>query len=364
MQGSRLMFKIGIVLVAALLMPLASVLAADITVDDTVSPGTSGDSKCSFFEAMENATGRYSKSGNSSGYSNDYHSDCTAGTSTGTDTVILNANVTLSGTHRFNSTRGDLTITGNGSSISGDFSLDVRNGTATINQLTIRDSGTAVLIGTAGTLNFNNGSIVNNTGIGGVIQVRGRYARVNIVRSSITGNQGRRNWGSTKNGVITVSGSSSYLHIHNSTISGNSTNKGASAINGGGGTVKLQHVTINNNSGGATALYSTGSRYEVQNTIVANNGGKDCKGWSLAVNSGNLMENSGCGTPQLTSDPQLGALANGYHIPQTGSPVIDAAPDCAGMDSGTDQAGRTRKQNGTCDIGAYETTGSSGPPDL
>ena len=118
----------------------------------------------------------------------------------------------------------------------------------------------------------------------------------------------------------------------------------------------------------AVANYSTGSNtseLHLINTILAkntsswNSASQDCfnNGAMLLTNSNNLIESGNCGTPLLSSDPKLGALANNGGPTQTmallpDSPAIDTGNDtnCAA----TDQRGVTRPQDAGCDIGAYE----------
>jgi hypothetical protein len=96
------------------------------------------------------------------------------------------------------------------------------------------------------------------------------------------------------------------------------------------------------------------------NTIIANGLlSEDCANYGvLTANIRNLIESSFyCGTPYLTTDPQLGSLGNNGGPTQTfalspTSPAIDAGDNthCPA----TDQRGITRPLGLYCDIGSYE----------
>jgi hypothetical protein len=102
------------------------------------------------------------------------------------------------------------------------------------------------------------------------------------------------------------------------------------------------------------------------NTILANSTGDDCSknSGTIGTNTRNLVEdNYGCGTPYLTSDPSLDALANNGGPTRTmallaGSPAIDAgdAATCAASPiNDLDQRGAPRSTGASCDIGAFES---------
>jgi hypothetical protein len=121
----------------------------------------------------------------------------------------------------------------------------------------------------------------------------------------------------------------------------------------------------------------------LKNTILADTtSGTDCENnagtvTAPAANTNLIESHTGCGTPAVTTDPNLAALAdNGgdteTHALQVGSPAIDAgetansrtmlATGCLASDGSTiarDQRNAPRAQganNGgaSCDIGAYE----------
>jgi CSLREA domain-containing protein len=215
-------------------------------------------------------------------------------------------------------------------------------------------SGAAMQNFATSTLNIRNttisGNTSSNTGISGAIQA---------------------------NGTVTIA---------NTTISGNSAPTGTGAgVYFNGANLNLTNSTIvNNTSGvGGGGLHRTGTNpANIRNTIIANNtgaaGSPDALG---AVNSqgnniiGNTTGSSGwIGSDFQNTNPLLGALAaNGglgqTHLPQTGSPAIDAGQNCV-VDLScaaanppvaltTDQRGVTRPQNAIVDIGAVEVAAAA-----
>ncbi len=151
-------------------------------------------------------------------------------------------------------------------------------------------------------------------------------------------------------GILTLS---SPLTIRNSTITGNS----GTGVGAQGETV-ISNSTIAGNTGNGLDFFDF--TLTITNTILANNGGLDCQNQygTVVVNENNLIEtNLNCGVPMLTSDPNLGPLANNSGITQTlallpGSPAINAGNDATCET--TDQRGVARPEGPHCDIGAYE----------
>jgi hypothetical protein len=92
------------------------------------------------------------------------------------------------------------------------------------------------------------------------------------------------------------------------------------------------------------------------NTIVAANSPRNCGSVAPPVSSGANLDTDGtCAGFPLTAEPRLGGLAdNGgptpTHLPDAGSPVIDAGTACGSED----QRGTARPRGGACDIGAVE----------
>lgn len=170
------------------------------------------------------------------------------------------------------------------------------------------------------------------------------------------------------------------FNVTNNTFAGNTANLGAGIHNdgrtSGAATLNLASSTLSGNSavtyGGG--VYNTGE-LNFTNTILANSvSGDDCynsNGYTGTVNtnSNNLIETNGstghaCGSPAVTGDPMLGALAENGGFTMTmallpGSPAIDAgsALSCPA----TDQRGVSRPQGNACDIGAYEAEVAPAP---
>ncbi len=174
------------------------------------------------------------------------------------------------------------------------------------------------------------------------------------------------------------------INIANTTISGNNdTSNGLGAIyRNGAGTYNLNNVTVTNNTpdGFNNSSTATGA-INVRNSIIAGNRTasgtpKDITG-AFVSQGNNLIGNTtgGTGFTQPTDKTNvaanLGALANNggqtdTHLPQTGSPAIDAGNNCVlNQSCGTNnppvaltrdqRGGRTsRAANGVVDIGAIE----------
>jgi hypothetical protein len=203
---------------------------------------------------------------------------------------------------------------------------------------------------------------------------------LNIRNTTISGNT------SSNTGISGAIQANGTVTIANTTISGNSAPTGTGAgVYFNGANLNLTNSTIvNNTSGvGGGGLHRTGTNpANIRNTIIANNtgaaGSPDALG---AVNSqgnniiGNTTGSSGwIGSDFQNTNPLLGALAaNGglgqTHLPQTGSPAIDAGQNCV-VDLScaaanppvaltTDQRGVTRPQNAIVDIGAVEVAAAA-----
>ncbi len=227
-------------------------------------------------------------------------------------------------------------------------------------------------------------------------------ANLTIIGCSITNNS------ATSSGAAMQNFSTSFLNIRNTTISGNtSSNTGISGAIQANGTVTITNTTVsgntaptgtgggvyfngtslimtnttivNNSSGvGGGGLHRTGTNpLNIRNTIVANNTGAAANPDAFGVVNSqgtNIIGNTAGSTGWIGADfqnvnPNLAALAaNGglgsTHLPQTGSPAIDAGQNCvvdltcsAGnppVAVTTDQRGITRPQNAIVDIGAVE----------
>ena len=130
----------------------------------------------------------------------------------------------------------------------------------------------------------------------------------------------------------------------------------------------MRFTTIAGNfsmSGGGLRVGSL-ARLSLQNTLLAKNTGADCELdfdslTSFTTLGNNLATNTNCPLngpgDKIVADAKLGPLANNggptmTHLPQAGSPAIDAAVMLSGIT--TDQRGITRPQGQQPDIGAVE----------
>jgi hypothetical protein len=236
------------------------------------------------------------------------------------------------------------------------------------------------------TSSYNGGAIQTSDGNIGLIEstISGNNAGsdgggihtfngdVSLIDSTISGNDTARGGGG---GIFSYSGG---VSLTNSTISGNTAvvSGGGMYVKSyeGGGSVTLTNSTIVNNTittgtGGGLYFEYAPSAFNMVNTILANNTGGDCETnntFTPNTDTNNLETSSSgdCGiAPISTADPDLNALAdNGgatlTHLPNVGSPVIDAGDNAscgAGLTITTDQRGAAR-DDGMCDIGAVEDT--------
>jgi predicted outer membrane repeat protein len=221
----------------------------------------------------------------------------------------------------------------------------------------------------AGDVAINNLGIVRGFGSwGGGIDFWGWH--LTVKNSTFSGNHadfGGAIYSSCMNPHIT-------LTVINSTFSGNSAVDGGALYNcwdvefeeydAGVLIVKNSTFSGNSASGNGADIANKGGILDVSNSILANSaGGANC--YSTKGNAGayNLIENnSGCGTPLLTSDPSLGPLAYNGGSTQTFalqpiSPAIGAGNDsicAAGPTFNLDQRGVVRPLGTHCDIGSYE----------
>lgn len=216
------------------------------------------------------------------------------------------------------------------------------------------------------------------------------YGRVEVSGTTISNNHA----GDEGGGVHMTDGDAPILFL-NSTISSNSaaeTGGGLSLDGGEGGTVEnevgaqdlpdapvLSFTTISGNSvggegegGGVGGLYLDGGDVYLDNSVVANSAGGDDIGgegtfnlsFSLIENPGDasINDTGGEGSSSILGvDPQLGPLAdNGgltlTHLPQSGSPLINAGDPDFQPPPETDQRDAARVQGGRVDIGSVETT--------
>jgi hypothetical protein len=205
--------------------------------------------------------------------------------------------------------------------------------------------------------------------------IRSYAATLNVIDSTITGNDGDVNGGIVNwYGMLVVSNSafmdnathgrnnSAILNlgaatVQNSTFSGNS---GNALHNAGSHTLVVVNSTLVDNDVGLT----NEGILHLSNTIIANSiSGGDCiNSGTLAANSHNLIEDGSC-SPALSGEPLLSPLQdNGGPTPTyallPGSPAIDAGDNaiCPAVDPrGEPRPVDYNRDNSVgCDIGAFE----------
>lgn len=329
----------------------------------------------------------------------------------GTDTINIPAGtytLTIAGTYEDVAATGDLDITGaltitgsgqgatiiDGGAIDRVFDMFAGAVTVNISDLTVRNGQPGALAGgiynsSAVTLTLTRVTVTSNvsTGQGGGINSPGTLILNDV---DITNNTAGSSGGGIYNqGTITynrgtISGNTSPSEgggIYNSgtatltnvTVSGNTaTSKGSGILIVGGDTLYLNNVTVYGNLTSKGIEKGTGGAAitSFKNTIIAGHAAGNC---SLAFTSGGYNLESTTNTCGFTGGTDqnsvtagnlnIGALASNGGPTQThallaGSFAIDKIPngtnDC-GTTITTDQRGIARPQNGTCDVGAYES---------
>ncbi len=307
---------------------------------------------------------------------------CPAGN--GADTIYLVRDFTL--TERLPTITSDITIRGNGFTISGDGKFrifDVDGGALTIHDMTLTkgfstNDGGAILVKNGGKASIENSKFVRNRADdGGAIAMIYPNRGVTINRSEFFHNWAQWSGGAIqkrsgdvfitnssfvrnaagKGGAIDTS-TSGIVDITNSTFIYNSGRPGG-AVYAVGAITTLTHVTMLNNNTGIW-IYDEHRTVNLRNSlIVSERNSADCWG-RLTQNVGNLIEDGRC-APAISADPLLDEPAGSpVYVPlQAGSPAIDAADPrfCPP----TDQLGNARPHGGGCDIGAIES-GAAPPP--
>ena len=198
---------------------------------------------------------------------------------------------------------------------------------------------------------------------------------LHLINSTVAGNT------SSGTGITGAFQANGTVTITNSTFSGNSTMGTGGGVYFNGTNMIMTNTTIVNNTSplGGGGLHRTGTNPTmiIRNTIIAGNNGPastpDVSGL-MTSQGNNIIGNIGTSTGWIGSDlqnvnPMLGALANNgglgqTHLPQAGSPAIDAGQNCVVNLScsasnppvavSTDQRGISRPQNSTVDIGSVE----------
>ncbi len=323
---------------------------------------------------------------------------CRAGS--GADTIKLDRDITLASV--LPAITSDITIEGNGHTISGDKRFRIFNvdgGKLTVNDLTLTEGSTlayggAIEVQNYGQLAINYSHFIDNSAdLGGAVALQYSDSKLTINDSRFVGNHAKYAGGAIVNdggavairnssflentsdviggaiysfnrGTTDVSDSSfvgnwakrggaisssdpATTNVSNSTFIGNRAPVGGAVY--AGGVTTLTHVSI---SGGGLFV-SEGDKLNLRNSIV-NTGlsGDICRG-ELTQNVGNLISDGSC-DPAYRGDPLFGErTVDPVYLPlQAGSPAINAAHPA--FCTATDQIGTPRPQGGGCDIGAIE----------
>ncbi|GAB4171890.1 MAG: hypothetical protein Kow0020_06780 [Wenzhouxiangellaceae bacterium] len=258
--------------------------------------------------------------------------------------------------------------------------------------------GGGYLVSFLGDITLQQSTVSGNNAtadVGGV-GLASLYGSLLIDESTIESNQASSYYG----GVLMLANSGTL--VRNTTISGNSAALGgggfarlASAAGGNRGSInpRFEFSTITGNSASTAAggLYADTDMYypaalDLNGVVIAGNTapvdpdlGMDPDAvvnlnyTLLGVDPTSGTVNKDTTSAALTgADPMLGPLAdNGgptrTHLPQAGSPVIDAVPaaqiGCGGPIV-NDQRGQPRPVDGGCDIGSVEVQGGPGIPEI
>jgi len=232
------------------------------------------------------------------------------------------------------------------------------------------NGGGAICINGGSIMEMSDTTLNNNfatTSGGGILS----YGSTAISNSTVSGNGAASNGG----GVY----SRDKLSLANVTISGNRATGGG--YYGSSGTAAglyigyapatdldtplVRNCTIAGNTGTTSVFFGTNNRVKFSNTLVSSVG-TGCgffPGAAYASENNNLNSDNSCnfvaGSDIVNTDPQLGTLSdNGgttlTHLPQPGSPLINAGFNFQIPELLSDQRGMSRPQGSNYDIGAVE----------
>ena len=291
----------------------------------------------------------------------------TGGETIGITNCAFSDNQANNGGH-IHASSATLTITGSSFTSGGANGANARGGAAFLDtcKTTITDSSFAGISAASGGAIYSGGTLALS------------YLRIS--GSTLSGNTASNSGGAIYAGVpmtltnTTISGNSANIAaggiitaatttIYNSTIVGNRADADGSdgAIDNGGGiftngTLEIFNSVIANNYRGSGTTVQEIVQNNVSQTLNVTN---SFFGGSVA----DVDSNTASPTAETTGDdPLLGALAdNGgsvktHAISSSGSPLVNAGDD-SHIPAGTttDAAGNARTQNGTVDIGAFES---------
>jgi PKD repeat protein len=236
--------------------------------------------------------------------------------------------------------------------------LTIENSRITSNSSTRGGGG----IDNNGILTLNDSLISGNTASGGAQPIQGGGI-FNVGNMTASGTTFVNNSASLDGGAIY---NMQNLTVINSTFLANSASGTGGGI-GNGGTMVIKNSTFSENSAGSSpggsGIYNAGVMNYTNNILANSTQRNDCYNiGTIGTNTSNLVESNAaapnsCGTPSLSSDPQLAPLTDNGGPTQTMALLSDSPAINAGNDSAcvtTDQRGVDRPQGSHCDIGAFE----------
>ncbi len=307
---------------------------------------------------------------------------------------------------------GSTTLWGGGLALRGGVDVEITGSTITGNTATA-GGGIASLFSDVGGLSITDTTIDGNAaltgpdfhdGVGGGVAILGTSTDVVIEGAAVSGNSALRGGGiassapladvprsvvvrrsSVTGNTATVDGggigaygdltgffpytNEPILELDTSTISGNAAPSGGGVLLSADTAFSATYVTITDSQGsGITSDGASTAAPLVGNVVAAQATGTDCASTGAALTSGGFNADSDgtCGFGESTDAPGvaplLGPLAdNGgatlSHVPQAGSPLLEAGGGCTGVD----QRGQSRPQGAACEIGAVEVDWSLQP---
>lgn len=267
-------------------------------------------------------------------------------------------------------------ISGNSAGSAGG-GIYVDNSTLVVSNNTVRnnlahDSGGGISGENSANVELHGSTISGNrlTGSGG--RNGGGISFQNNVSASLFNSTVESNYAPYSGGIFVTEYSN--VSLTNSTVSGNTANEAGGIRTSNNSSLTLTNSTIADNTAsgalGVQLVFSSSGYF--YNSIIADSygGGFGCAvgdGASVVAGADNIIEDDGCTTSAIDTDPGLDRLAlNGgltrTHALLTGSAAIDAGDntDCGtGQTVALDQRGAARN-DGSCDIGAYEVVGTPG----
>ncbi|MDO8362066.1 MAG: choice-of-anchor Q domain-containing protein [Actinomycetota bacterium] len=204
----------------------------------------------------------------------------------------------------------------------------------------------------AGIFTIDRTTVSGNTagGDGGGIYLYGPDLPTYITNSTISGNTA-----DGLGGGVFLYDSYNGVTIAHSTIVGNSAYYDGGGLAVGNGTVAIDHVIIADNTVTGAPQQPVEVRITEAGDDLATNLATIDADFSLVEATDVPLDADNI----LGTDPTLGALANNggptqTHLPQAGSPAIDAGDPAIATPPATDQRGLTRIVNSIIDIGAVE----------